>query len=194
MSFRISRKWPFFPWIRKKALNPIRPRGISTSSQPKESPTKMINGLFMGLSGDLDPCIPGPGFYRELPGDSPRGEIISRSSMNVRSSGDLTYPLQDPGDPQGKKLVKSARNNTPKRLKTRINPPFIMYSSMDISGGDIPRPRARCRPIFHHGNDSPGQDFTPCRQEIAKTADPLLTCLKASAASNLLHRLMQPLA
>jgi len=59
-----------------RAHNSTRPREISTSSQPKESLINLIDGLFIGLSGDLDPCISGQGFYRELPGDSSSREKL----------------------------------------------------------------------------------------------------------------------
>jgi len=63
MSLGLSRNRPFSSWIQEKGFNSITPRGISRSSQPKESLTKMINGLFMGFSGDLDPFISGQAFY-----------------------------------------------------------------------------------------------------------------------------------
>ncbi|MBA7704949.1 hypothetical protein ES703_113772 [subsurface metagenome] len=177
-----------------RAHNSTRPREISTSLQPKESLTNLISGLFIdlyGLRGLILICM---AIQRELRRDFSREEKPLIPWINFRSSGDLRRPLQDPGDPQRRNLVKSARTNTPKRLKTRIKPLFVIYLSMDISGGISPLQRHRCRPIFHYGNDTPGQNYTGCRREEAKTVDPLPACLKASAASNLLHRLMHLVA
>lgn len=116
MSLWPSSNWPLFPSIQERALNQPRALPILGTPGANVSPSEVINGHLSSISQHIAFHTPGWGFFPDLRGDSPRGENPMLPWMNLRSSGDLTYHLQDPEDPQG-----NSRGNP--RSEQGTNPP-----------------------------------------------------------------------